>query len=151
MVSEFAHNGKVVNEMTFCLIPMESTCFVHRIALIFAFEWGMLISLKRFLTRVRNCWNMWDRCRILREDVSPEDAIMYFKPAPVKPASALIGVTVDIADFGFFSDYEKRKLIIQGSNDQYCSLHTVEDWFHKLQEPKKLIVIDEATHFLAAS
>lgn len=62
--------------------------------------------------------------------------------------SALIGVgvTVDVADFSFLYEYEKPKLIIQGSNDQYGSLRSVEDWFGQLQEPKKLIVIDDAVH-----
>ena len=57
-----------------------------------------------------------------------------------------VGVTVDVADFSFLHDYEKPKLIIQGSDDQYGSLHSVQEWFHKLQEPKKLVVIDGAVH-----
>lgn len=57
-----------------------------------------------------------------------------------------VGVTVDVADFSFLHDYDKPKLFIQGSNDQYGSLHSVQDWFAKLQEPKKLVVIDGAVH-----
>lgn len=57
-----------------------------------------------------------------------------------------VGITVDVADFSFLYDYEKPKLILQGTDDQYGSLHSVEEWFHKLQEPKKLVLIDGAVH-----
>jgi alpha/beta superfamily hydrolase len=57
-----------------------------------------------------------------------------------------VGVTVDIADFSFLQDYAKPKLIIQGSNDQYGALKNVEDWFQKLPEPKKLVIIEGAVH-----
>jgi len=57
-----------------------------------------------------------------------------------------VGVTVDIADFGFLEEYYKPKLIIQGTEDQYGSVRTVNDWFHRLPEPKKLVTIDGAVH-----
>lgn len=57
-----------------------------------------------------------------------------------------VGITVDVADFSFLYDYEKPKLILQGTDDQYGSLHSVQEWFHKLQEPKKLVLIDGAVH-----
>ena len=57
-----------------------------------------------------------------------------------------VGVTVDIADFSFLNEYEKPKLIIQGNQDQYGQVNTLEDWFQKLQEPKKMDVIDGAVH-----
>jgi alpha/beta superfamily hydrolase len=57
-----------------------------------------------------------------------------------------VGVTVDIADFSFLNDYEKPKLIIQGNQDQYGQVKTLQDWFQKLQEPKKMDVIDGAVH-----
>lgn len=57
-----------------------------------------------------------------------------------------VGVTVDIADFGFLEDYEKPKLIIQGSEDQYGHEKTLRDWFYRLLEPKKLIVVEGAVH-----
>jgi len=62
--------------------------------------------------------------------------------------SAVIGtgVTVDVADFSFLCDYEKPKLIIQGTDDQYGSLMSIQDWFRKLPEPKKLALIDGAVH-----
>ena len=62
--------------------------------------------------------------------------------------SAVIGtgVTVDVADFSFLNDYEKPKLIIQGTNDQYGSLASTQEWFHKIPEPKKLALIEGAVH-----
>lgn len=62
--------------------------------------------------------------------------------------SALIGVgvTVDVADYSFLFEYDKPKLILQGSHDQYGSLHSVQEWFDSLQAPKKLVVIDGAVH-----
>ena len=56
------------------------------------------------------------------------------------------GVTVDVADFSFLFDYEKPKLIIQGSNDQYGSISSTQEWFNKLPEPKKLMIIEGAVH-----
>jgi alpha/beta superfamily hydrolase len=56
------------------------------------------------------------------------------------------GVTVDVADFSFLEDCEKPKLIIQGTNDQYGSVESVQEWFRSLPEPKKLCLIDGAVH-----
>jgi uncharacterized protein len=62
--------------------------------------------------------------------------------------SAVIGtgVTVDVADFSFLFEYEKPKLIIQGDNDQYGSISSIQEWFNKLPEPKKLVIIEGAVH-----
>ena len=57
-----------------------------------------------------------------------------------------IGVTVDVADFGFLLDYDKPKLIIQGSQDEFGSVDNLKEWFGKLKEPKKLVIIDGAVH-----
>ncbi len=57
-----------------------------------------------------------------------------------------VGVTVDVADFSFLYDYEKAKLILQGTKDQYGSVSSLQDWFNKLQEPKKLVLIEGAVH-----
>lgn len=56
------------------------------------------------------------------------------------------GVTVDIADFSFLYDYEKPKLILQGGEDQYGNVNTVLEWFARLREPKKLVIIPGAVH-----
>jgi alpha/beta superfamily hydrolase len=56
------------------------------------------------------------------------------------------GVTVDVADFGFLKEYERPKLIIQGSLDQYGQPEAVREWFRELRDPKKLIFIDGAVH-----
>ncbi len=57
-----------------------------------------------------------------------------------------VGVTVDVADFGFLMDSEKPKLIVQGSKDQYGSEDSVQEWFDRLREPKRLAVIEDAVH-----
>jgi uncharacterized protein len=57
-----------------------------------------------------------------------------------------VGITIDVADFTFLQSYEKPKLIIQGSQDEYGSVRSLNDWFAKLQEPKKLVIIEDAVH-----
>ena len=57
-----------------------------------------------------------------------------------------VGVTVDVADFSFLYHYEKPKLILQGTNDQYGSVSSIQEWFQKLPEPKKLVLIEGAVH-----
>ena len=56
------------------------------------------------------------------------------------------GLTVDVADYSFLLEYEKPKLIIQGADDQYGNGQSIREWFQKLSEPKKLIVIEDAVH-----
>jgi alpha/beta superfamily hydrolase len=53
---------------------------------------------------------------------------------------------VDIADFSFLSGFEKPKLIVQGTMDQYGSVGGIQDLFKKLPEPKKLTLVDGASH-----
>jgi len=62
--------------------------------------------------------------------------------------SAIIGagITVDVADFSFLLDYDKPKLIIQGTEDQYGNRDSLKEWFAKLSEPKKLVLIEGAVH-----
>ncbi|HEY4490376.1 MAG TPA: alpha/beta fold hydrolase [Acidobacteriota bacterium] len=57
-----------------------------------------------------------------------------------------IGVTVDVADFSFLIEYEKPKLIVQGSQDQFGSVSALETWFQKLAEPKRLVIVHDAVH-----
>lgn len=57
-----------------------------------------------------------------------------------------VGVAVDVADFGFLLDYRKPKMIIQGSQDQYGSQANVREWFARLKEPKKLVIVENAVH-----
>ncbi len=56
------------------------------------------------------------------------------------------GVTVDVADFSFLNDYERPKLIVQGSLDQYGQPDSVREWFRQLRDPKKLVFIENAVH-----
>jgi uncharacterized protein len=62
--------------------------------------------------------------------------------------SAVIGagITVDVADFSFLLNYDKPKLILQGTQDQYGSMSSIQEWFHGLPEPKKLSFIEGAVH-----
>lgn len=57
-----------------------------------------------------------------------------------------VGITIDVADFNFLLGYDKPKLVIQGSHDEYGSIRTLSEWFAKLKEPKKMAVIDGAVH-----
>ncbi len=57
-----------------------------------------------------------------------------------------VGVTVDVADFSFLNDYERPKLIVQGSEDQYGQVDAVREWFRHLKDPKKLVIIEGAPH-----
>jgi uncharacterized protein len=57
-----------------------------------------------------------------------------------------VGVTVDVADFSFLNDYERPKLIVQGSEDQYGQADAVREWFRHLKDPKKLVIIEGAPH-----
>ena len=50
-------------------------------------------------------------------------------------------------DFGFLKGCRKRKLIIAGSQDQFCPLPLLEEWFQGLDEPKSLSLIQGADHF----
>lgn len=56
------------------------------------------------------------------------------------------GVTVDVADFSFLNDSERPKLIVQGSEDQYGHADSVREWFRHLKDPKKLVIIEGASH-----
>ena len=56
------------------------------------------------------------------------------------------GITVDVADFSFLNDYDKPKLIVQGTQDQYGEVSSVQEWFSNLPEPKKLVFVDVAVH-----
>lgn len=57
-----------------------------------------------------------------------------------------VGITIDVADFNFLLDYEKPKLIIQGSQDEFGSVRSLTEWFAKLKEPKKMVIVEGAVH-----
>ena len=66
----------------------------------------------------------------------------------------LIGVGVptdnvlDALDRHFLSRCQKPKLIVQGSADEFGPLKSIEALFAAMPEPKKLVIVDGADHFL---
>lgn len=60
---------------------------------------------------------------------------------------AAIAPPLEMYDFGFLKGCRKRKLIIAGSQDPFCPLPLLEEWFQGLDEPKSLALIQGADHF----
>jgi len=60
---------------------------------------------------------------------------------------AAIAPPLEMYDFSFLKGCPKKKLIIAGSEDQFCPLHLLERWFEDLDEPKTLALIEGADHF----
>ena len=58
-----------------------------------------------------------------------------------------IAPPLEMFDFGFLKECKKRKLIVAGSQDLYCPLRLLEEWFQHLHEPKSLTIIQGADHF----
>jgi alpha/beta superfamily hydrolase len=58
-----------------------------------------------------------------------------------------IAPPLEMYDFSFFKGCLKKKLVIVGSEDQFCPLHLLEKWFQDLDDPKSLTVIQGADHF----
>ncbi len=50
-------------------------------------------------------------------------------------------------DFGYLKGWRKKKLIVAGSQDLFCPLPLLEEWYQHLDEPKSLIIIEGADHF----
>jgi uncharacterized protein len=59
-----------------------------------------------------------------------------------------IGIPVNDSDFTGLRDCNKPKLFVQGGEDQFGSRRNVEALFETLPEPKKLVSVDGADHFL---
>jgi len=62
----------------------------------------------------------------------------------------MIGVAppLDMSDFKFLMGCEKKKLFIAGNRDIYCPVPDLEKWYEQLDEPKSLIILPGADHFL---
>ncbi len=54
---------------------------------------------------------------------------------------------LEMFDFGFLKECKKKKLIIAGSQDLFCPLPRLEEWYHQIDEPKSLTIIQGADHF----
>jgi alpha/beta superfamily hydrolase len=53
-----------------------------------------------------------------------------------------------IYDFGFLKGCKKKKLFIAGDGDSFCPASLLEGWYQQLEEPKSLVFIPGADHFL---
>jgi alpha/beta superfamily hydrolase len=50
-------------------------------------------------------------------------------------------------DFNFLKGCIKKKLIIIGDRDIFCSSSVLKEWYEQLKEPKSLALIQGADHF----
>jgi alpha/beta superfamily hydrolase len=55
---------------------------------------------------------------------------------------------LDGLDRHFLHRCQKPKLIVQGSQDEFGPLPSIEALFAAMPEPKKLVIVDGADHFL---
>jgi len=58
------------------------------------------------------------------------------------------GDVLDALDRHFLHRCQKPKLIVQGSQDEFGPLQSIEALFATMPEPKKLVIVDGADHFL---
>jgi alpha/beta superfamily hydrolase len=59
-----------------------------------------------------------------------------------------IAPPLEIYDFGFLKGCKKKKLFIAGDRDSFCPPTLLEGWYQQLEEPKSLVLIPGADHFL---
>ena len=59
-----------------------------------------------------------------------------------------VGIPANDSDLSFLRACPKPKLFVQGGNDQFGSREKVEELFQTLSEPKRLVIVDGADHFL---
>jgi uncharacterized protein len=60
-----------------------------------------------------------------------------------------LGLPVNDSDLSYLQTCAKRKLIIQGGNDQFGSRANVEALFAAMPEPKRLVIVEGVDHFFA--
>lgn len=58
-----------------------------------------------------------------------------------------LGLPANDSDLSYLRSCAKRKLIIQGGNDEFGSRANVEALFATMPEPKRLVIVDGADHF----
>jgi uncharacterized protein len=59
----------------------------------------------------------------------------------------VVAPPLEMYDFDFFKGCRKNKLIVTGSQDLFCPLPVLKEWYQQLEEPKRLTVIQGADHF----
>ena len=58
-----------------------------------------------------------------------------------------ISPPLEMFDFNFLKGCIKKKLIIIGDRDIFCSSSVLKEWYEQLKEPKSLALIQGADHF----
>ena len=59
-----------------------------------------------------------------------------------------VGVPVDQSDLSYLNACAKPKLFVQGSEDQFGSVESVQKLYDRVPSPKRLVFIEGADHFL---
>jgi alpha/beta superfamily hydrolase len=59
-----------------------------------------------------------------------------------------IAPPLEFYDFGFLKGCKKEKLIVAGNRDLFCPTSMLEEWYQSIDEPKSLIILPGADHFL---
>jgi alpha/beta superfamily hydrolase len=57
-----------------------------------------------------------------------------------------IGLALDMFDYGFLTDCRKPKAIVQASQDEYGARDKVEEAVRLMNEPRRLWIVEGATH-----
>jgi len=57
-----------------------------------------------------------------------------------------VGLALKMFDYRIFGDSPKPKAIIQAANDEYAGRAEIEAAFAQMAEPKRLFVVEDATH-----
>ena len=58
-----------------------------------------------------------------------------------------ISPPLDLYDFGFLKGCKKKKLLVAGTQDDYCPVARLQEFYGQLDEPKALAIISGADHF----
>ena len=61
-----------------------------------------------------------------------------------------IAPPLEMYDFGYLKGCPKKKLIVAGSQDLFCPLPLLEEWYQQLADPKSLFIIEGADHFFSS-
>lgn len=60
-----------------------------------------------------------------------------------------LGIPVNSSSFAYLENCTKRKLIVQGANDEHGAAKTVEQVFARMPGEKRLVFVPDADHFFA--
>ena len=57
-----------------------------------------------------------------------------------------LGIPLNVSAFSFLNASVKPKLVVQGSRDEFGPPDAIEAWYESLSEPKKLVLVEGASH-----